>query len=162
MLPIFVTACCKTCPTENASATSALIESGVADGDMVVTQGIDKLQPGSKVEPRDASKSGKGGEGKSRRGKATSVGRKAPDGKSPEGKAPDAKPTEGKSTEGDPAAGKASTDKDAGESTPSEKTDAGSPGGDHPATVPPASGLSFGAKGKSGSFGGKRRGGKAP
>jgi multidrug efflux system membrane fusion protein len=61
----------------------ALIESGVAEGETLVTQGLDRLKPGTKVEGRSATKEGKG-EGSGRRGKAGAVGRggKGPDGKS--------------------------------------------------------------------------------
>lgn len=71
----------------------ALIESGVSEGETLVVQGLDRLQPGAKVEGRTAAKDGKAGEG-GRRGKSGTIGRgsKSPDGKSPDGKGKSADP----------------------------------------------------------------------
>jgi multidrug efflux system membrane fusion protein len=101
------------------------IESGVNPGDRVITDGIDRIREGSKVEVTEATASGapviappkggsrgegkgrgdwkgKGGEGKAGAGKAPEG--KAPEGKAAEARGPtDAPPSQSTSTEGDAA-----------------------------------------------------------
>ncbi len=85
-------------PTENDNVA---IESGVAAGELVVTDGVDRLREGAKVEvtapfvPRQRGTGGPGGEG-GRRGQR---GGKAPDGKPAEGGAPAAKASDAKASD---------------------------------------------------------------
>lgn len=72
-----------------SEGTETCIETGLEPGEIVVTEGLDKLQGGAKVSYRDGSKEGKGGTGEGRKKKAE---RAAPEVVSSEQKASE-KPT---------------------------------------------------------------------
>ncbi len=89
--------------TENDNVA---IESGIAAGELVVTDGVDRLREGAKVEvtaPFVPRARGPGGEG-GRRGQR-GAGGKGPDGKPAEGGAPPAKASDAKPSDAKPSEG---------------------------------------------------------
>ena len=101
----------KTGPTEN---DYTVIESGIEPGELVVTDGMDRLREGAKVElpTKDGAAPGKGGDGTRRKGGGRRKG--------------------GEVAEGDKsgAAEKSAAEKTAGEKSSADKSEGGKGGGD--------------------------------